>query len=244
MEVVRSELGAVEIGEGELWGAFGERVEDKNGVKAEKSAGKGKESATAQEDRFRTFLYVRGSKCIGLCLAERIEEAYRVLPDAPAPAPAPATEQQIPTQQQQQHDQQEEEQRRSTSPTSSLSPKEKAQASPTARPAPSAAPAPQTTPAPSTTNNFNLSPTPSNAYNIGISRIWTSSCHRRGGVARALLDAVVARRGVEDGGWGGNGSDEVRSRGSKEGIAFSQPTEAGGRLAREWFGEVEWGVYW
>jgi len=63
LEVVESELSAGEIEEGVLWG----------GVKA----GGGSDGG----ERFRVLLYVVGKKCVGLCLAERIRKAYRVVGD-------------------------------------------------------------------------------------------------------------------------------------------------------------------
>lgn len=66
---------------------------------------------------------------------------------------------------------------------------------------------------------------------LGISRIWTSKSHRGQRIAVALLDC--ARRsffyGVEA---------------PKNLVAFSQPTESGGRLAERWFEtDVGWHVY-
>ncbi|KAF2751818.1 hypothetical protein M011DRAFT_522755 [Sporormia fimetaria CBS 119925] len=66
---------------------------------------------------------------------------------------------------------------------------------------------------------------------LGISRIWTSSLHRKTGVASRLLN--VARLDFLYG-----------MTIEKEQVAFSQPTESGGRLARKWFGRLAgWHVY-
>lgn len=67
LEVVESELSAGEIGEGVLWG----------GVKGGEEEGRGGDGG----ERFRVLLYVVGKKCVGLCLAERIRKAYRVVGD-------------------------------------------------------------------------------------------------------------------------------------------------------------------
>lgn len=77
---------------------------------------------------------------------------------------------------------------------------------------------------------------------LGISRIWTLPSQRGQGVAAALLDAAVShhsqQRSIDSEGtvWRG-----------KDGIAFSQPTEMGTRLARRWLGlgreEGGWLVY-
>ena len=66
---------------------------------------------------------------------------------------------------------------------------------------------------------------------VGISRIWTSKAFRRKGIATNLLDCVMNSfiYGMEI---------------EKEEVAFSQPTESGGKLAREWFGsDSGWLVY-
>lgn len=66
---------------------------------------------------------------------------------------------------------------------------------------------------------------------LGISRIWTSVSHRRKGIAAALLDAV-------------RGNFIYGMEVSKDMVAFSQPTESGGLLAKDWFGGAKtWHVY-
>jgi len=69
---------------------------------------------------------------------------------------------------------------------------------------------------------------------LGISRIWTAREFRRKGVAKRLLEVV----------------QDIFVYGMtvpKERVAFSQPTESGGKLARAWFGvedgQGEWMVY-
>ncbi|KAH7378772.1 sister chromatid cohesion acetyltransferase-like protein Eco1 [Pyrenochaeta sp. MPI-SDFR-AT-0127] len=66
---------------------------------------------------------------------------------------------------------------------------------------------------------------------LGISRIWTSNQYRKQGVATRLLDTAK--------------SDFLYGLNvEKEKVAFSQPTESGGNLARRWFGrEAGWHVY-
>ena len=66
---------------------------------------------------------------------------------------------------------------------------------------------------------------------LGISRIWTSRSHRRQGIASTLLEC--ARRHFFYG-------MEV----TKDLVAFSQPTDSGGKLAKRWFeAMVGWHVY-
>lgn len=66
---------------------------------------------------------------------------------------------------------------------------------------------------------------------VGVSRIWTSKSFRRKGIANNLLECVMSQfiYGMEI---------------DKEEVAFSQPTESGGQLARAWYGEESgWLVY-
>ena len=66
---------------------------------------------------------------------------------------------------------------------------------------------------------------------LGISRIWTSKSHRAQGIALDLLDCARVNffYGVEA---------------PKNLVAFSQPTESGGRLAERWFNaKINWHVY-
>lgn len=108
---------------------------------------------------------------------------------------------------------------------------------------------------------------------LGTSRVWTASTHRGQGVASRLLDVVLedhergwSGNGMDGTGEGGGGeegpqpakkgkvlsddkerlgSDEASEKlGGKALVAFSQPTESGAHLARRWFGmEYGWGVY-
>ena len=66
---------------------------------------------------------------------------------------------------------------------------------------------------------------------LGISRIWTSKPHRGNGLAANLLECARSNFffGIEV---------------PKHLVAFSQPTESGGRLAERWFeSETGWHVY-
>lgn len=66
---------------------------------------------------------------------------------------------------------------------------------------------------------------------LGISRIWASNEHRKQGIATKLLDSARA--------------DFLYGMViEKKSVAFSQPTESGGNLARRWFGrQAGWSVY-
>jgi hypothetical protein len=66
---------------------------------------------------------------------------------------------------------------------------------------------------------------------LGISRIWTSSQHRKKGIATRLLDCARA-------------DFLYGMKIEKAKVAFSQPTESGGNLARKWYGsQAGWHVY-
>jgi len=165
LKVVNTELGAVPISDEELWSQTCASTDARNDG-----------SRPTPVDRFKTYLYIRGQKCIGACLAERIWEAYTVLAQDDASA-------QI---------------RKLAIETKSSS--------------------------------ISISTATSPAL-LGISRIWTSNQHRKQGIATRLLDCARSNflygLTVE-----------------KEQVAFSQPTESGGNLARKWFGcEDGWHVY-
>lgn len=61
LDIVQRELGAVAISEEELW---------QNNANARR---------TSEESKFRSYMYIRGNKCIGFLLVERISGAYQVL---------------------------------------------------------------------------------------------------------------------------------------------------------------------
>ena len=66
---------------------------------------------------------------------------------------------------------------------------------------------------------------------LGITRIWTSKSHRSRGIAAGLLETA-------------RGNFFYGMEVPKDLIAFSQPTESGGKLAERWFGgKVGWHIY-
>ncbi|MCJ1404881.1 N-acetyltransferase O1 (Establishment of cohesion protein 1) [Xylographa trunciseda] len=175
--IVNKELGAVDLEEGILWGKMAVATTDNKQKRTEKRRGlrAGKEEEE-KEERFKVFLYLAGDKCIGLCLAERIHNASRVL----APEEHDASEH-----------------------NAGVGVKSSSISTEAAR----------------------------DAALLGISRIWTSKSHRRKGIASALMDCARGNffYGIEV---------------PKEMVAFSQPTDSGGQLAEDWFGEKSgWHVY-
>ena len=218
LEVVQRELGAVEIPERAVWDA-------------------GRHSLPTQPD-YKAYLYVRGTKCIGVLLVQKIKEAYRVVEPV-------ASSIHSETRQQEEHN-------RRGSARLALEARQQAEAERLQELG---------------KQPLQLSQDPTPAV-LGISRIWTSPSHRHQNIATALLDAAFkahneradqhaeskaaleadptmpvqnvlalwARIDAE--------SPVIKRLESKEDVAFSQPTEAGTRLARRWFGKMfGWRVY-
>ncbi|KAJ4365644.1 hypothetical protein N0V83_008264 [Neocucurbitaria cava] len=179
LKVVNTELAAVPISNEELWSqagitSFADAPKETTALIPEASAIE--ESGSPLVDRFKMYLYIRGNKCVGACLAERIWESFAVLDQNDASEQACQL------------------------------------------------------PAASHSSSISIS-TESDPAILGISRIWTSSQHRKQGIATKLLES--ARIGFLYG-----------LKIEKEQVAFSQPTESGGNLARRWFGsQAGWHVY-
>ncbi|KAF9731233.1 hypothetical protein PMIN06_012085 [Paraphaeosphaeria minitans] len=168
LKIVNTELGAVPIPDEALWS------QTRKSILSTKLAAQGAQQAKQEHsdhstsDRYKVYLYVQGSKCVGACLAERIQEAFPVEGDQ--------------------------------------------------------------LPADINSSSICVSEARKPAI-LGISRIWTSTSHRKHGVATTLLDSARSTLlyGMTIG---------------KELVAFSQPTESGGKLARKWHGrEAGWLVY-
>ena len=174
LEVVDKELGAAEIEDEVLWGRYG------TGANGKKEKGKKATLRTStvgddeKEARFKVFLYLVGDRCAGLCLAERIRNASKVVgvPEIASSEKEPGAR------------------------SSAISVEEER-----------------------------------HPALLGISRIWTSKSHRRKGIASALLDCA-------------RGSFFYGIEVPRDMVAFSQPSENGGKLAESWYGEKSgWLVY-
>ncbi|KAH8727099.1 sister chromatid cohesion acetyltransferase-like protein Eco1 [Phaeosphaeriaceae sp. PMI808] len=177
LQLVNTELAAVPISDEELWSQIC-APNNETTPKRQQSSSKRPNQYVDQPsvDRFKTYVYIIGQKCVGVCLVERIWEAYTVLDQEDAGVRTGETN-----------------------------------------------PGPQS-------SSISISEA-SSAAMIGISRIWTSNQHRKAGIATRLLDCAR--------------SDFLYGLTvEKEKVAFSQPTESGGKLARRWFGcEAGWHVY-
>jgi hypothetical protein len=175
LKVVNTELAAVPISDEELWSQTSHTDTSIERADAGETASSTIHSTEPLVDRFRIYLYIRGNKCVGACLAERIWEAYTVLDHTTS-----SSTRELPV-------------------------------------------APQS-------SSISIS-TKSDPAVMGVSRIWASNQHRKQGVATRLLEC--ARSNFLYG-----------LRIDKEKVAFSQPTEGGGHLARKWFGcQAGWHVY-
>ncbi|KAK3697614.1 hypothetical protein LTR37_017352 [Vermiconidia calcicola] len=215
LEVVQRDLGAVEIPERDIWDAR------RAGVVVDGMP------------RYRSYLYTRGTKCVGFLLVQNIEEAFHVMEPVLSPDQSRRVEDKkgkiakgsLGALQARQHAASEKQRQQEKQP-------------------------------------IQLSSYPSRAR-LGISRIWTSPTHRHQNIATTLLDIALEHyeqlvdldracqiKAAK------SGKHEVlvlRSTqielGMEKGklsdlVAFSQPTEAGTRLARRWSGRMfGWSVY-
>ena len=74
LQLVNAELGAAPMAAQALWGpAHAHERRQSHGP------AQSRKCARAAADGYKVFLYVRGSKCVGACVAERIREAFSVL---------------------------------------------------------------------------------------------------------------------------------------------------------------------
>ena len=219
LEVVQRELGAVEIPEKQIW----DRREADPSING--------------DPEFRAYMYIRASRCIGLLLVQKIQEAYRV--EEPVLSSNHWAR------------------RESSEDTAArgalavLKARQQAEAEKLQQQ--------EKLPIQLTKETY--------PARLGIARIWTSPTTRRQNIAATLLETALehhnqhadpdkigkmkAQKESEARGI----SPELRAQidallpvveriESKGLVAFSQPTEAGRRLAKRWFGKsFGWGVY-
>jgi N-acetyltransferase len=180
--------------------------------------------------RHTVYMYVRQSKCVGFLLVEHISEGKKVL----EPAKPPSAKDTPP----------------STAKTSAL---ERLRARRALQE--------------QEDNIIADQPirvaTKSSPAKLGVSRIWTAPTHRGQGIANALLDQAIEHYNERVSEHNSTNSidanpaqqDSVADKPkevttddlepiSKDQVAFSQPTDAGAKLARKWFGKkYGWLVY-
>lgn len=175
LEVVNTELSAAVVDDEQLWaGVESSPPAPKRRIGKKSKARSG--GPDKRGDRFKVFLYLVGDKCVGFCLAEKINAACRVVDSE---AGKKSSERALPI------------------PKSS---------------------------------SISCSTTAGVAL-LGISRIWTSRSYRGRGIASDLLECA-------------RGNFYYGMKVPKDLVAFSQPTESGGRLAKHWYqAETGWLVY-
>jgi len=78
LKVVNTELAAVTISDQELWSQLRVPVLLKTATH-DRTHVPAKGNSFSISDRFKAYLYIKGQKCVGACLAERIRMAYAVL---------------------------------------------------------------------------------------------------------------------------------------------------------------------
>lgn len=201
LEIVQKELGAAEI-EGGIWDC---------------------QKSVVGEPRFRSYLYLRGTKCVGYLLVEKIHEARETV--APEDRRTITTGQDPPSE--------------DMATTSSEALKKRRKAAIEEQRLAEASP-------------IELSKVRTRA-SLGISRVWTSSSHRRQNIATSLLDAALEHHTshshpdatfCEDEKQRAAHASSTSAARGKDLVAFSQPTDSGARLARRWFGRTYgWKVY-
>lgn len=184
----------------------------------------------AGASRHTVYMYVRQSKCVGFLLVEHIKEGKKVLEPA-----KPASAKDTPP---------------ATAKTSALERLRARRAL-------------QEEEDKSIANQPIRIATKSSPAKLGISRIWTAPTHRGQGIANSLLDQAIqhynecvsehnsARSIDTDPSQQDSAADKPKQEAtdsletiSKDQVAFSQPTDAGAKLARKWFGKkYGWLVY-
>ncbi|GAB7331753.1 hypothetical protein MBLNU13_g03722t1 [Cladosporium sp. NU13] len=214
LNIVQRELGAVDIPDDQLW--------DKDTVHAMLKVGASRHTA---------YMYVRQTKCVGFLLVEHINEAKKVLEPAKPPTAKDNSS--------------------SKAKTSALERLRARRALQEEEDRTLSADQPIRVATKSTTAK------------LGVSRIWTAPTHRGQGIANTLLDQAIRHYNERAAEY--NSADDVDANKpeedpvadnpkqetkdelesiSKDQVAFSQPTDAGAKLARKWFGKkYGWLVY-
>jgi N-acetyltransferase len=78
LKIVNTQLAAVAIPNEALWSQTSTHFpKEKDGVQ-KGDIGDSVKRAPPSSDRFKVYVYIRANKCVGACLAERIQEAYSV----------------------------------------------------------------------------------------------------------------------------------------------------------------------
>ncbi len=208
LEVVQRDLGAVELSKDELWDAKS-LVND----------------ATSLTSKYRSYLYIRGTKCIGYLLAQNIEGAYRAV------EPSPALKRGVG------------EHTKQTGASDALKARQRATAEQLKQPL-------QLSQGLSTAKlgiaRIWCSPTHrrDDIATSLLDNMLEDYCQRVGDPEYiACFLHKLSKLPQNEGSTPGDQYETIREN-AKGVVAFSQPTEAGIALARKWFGkDYGWGVY-
>lgn len=79
LDVAQAELGAVDIPYNLLWSLCYTKLPMPGSTDARDSEVHAETANGPCYERYKVYLYISGMKCVGLCLAERIDKAYKVL---------------------------------------------------------------------------------------------------------------------------------------------------------------------
>jgi N-acetyltransferase len=214
LEIVQRELGAVEIPHNDIWKSQPDDL-------------------SHRESKYRSYMYIRGTKCIGYLLVEQLDKAYAVLNSAASTDTTTAAA-----------GDKEEKSAKKISALAALRARKEQLAQELADCA---------------SQPLKCADVDSPAV-MGVSRIWTSPVHRKQNIATALLDAAVkfhnefAEMSRNLPPPTSDLSPELKETVvppykrpnivRRDQVAFSQPTESGARLARKWIGKAYgWLVY-
>ncbi|KAL1303328.1 hypothetical protein AAFC00_006729 [Neodothiora populina] len=83
LNVAQAELGAVDIPTNLLWSLCGTALSSSGDDKEQTSERRIHSKYGSIHDRYKIYLYIHGTRSVGLCLAERIKTAYKVMDEPP-----------------------------------------------------------------------------------------------------------------------------------------------------------------
>ncbi|KAI7196335.1 hypothetical protein D0869_10167 [Hortaea werneckii] len=211
LEVVQRELGAVDIEEKRLWNR----------------------NTSHKEPMFRTYLYIRGTKCVGFLLVEQIKEARRVVEPVGVKKTAAKTEAQGRTAAEALKAR-----KRAVEEAERLAASESIQLAKQAHRASLGVSRIWTSP------NFRHQNVASSLLDTAMKHYEQERKHAvssegdSGNEGKRQFPSAERTRVVEQ------HVECIEGMRGKDDVAFSQPTESGARLARRWFGRLYgWSVY-
>lgn len=79
LDVVQGELGAVDIPYNALWSLCAVELSASNAPDTVDNEVRAIDMESPCYERYKVYMYIHGTRCVGLCLAERIDKAHKVL---------------------------------------------------------------------------------------------------------------------------------------------------------------------